>query len=80
MTVLITITNFFSSLALLLISFFLIRLLLSLRQKRRLVLDGHFDEEYSGSAINPDSLIEPNKSAIKHMTKLLEQAGFHQEE
>ena len=39
-----------------------------------------YDQKYNGSAINPDSLIAPNKSAIKHMTKLLEEAGFNQEE
>ena len=75
-----TFTNFISTLVLLLISFLLIRQLLGLRQKRRLALNGFYDHKYTGSAINPDSLIAPNKSAIKHMTKLLEEAGFNQEE
>ena len=75
-----TFTNFVSTLVLLLISFLLIRQLLGLRQKRRLALNGFYDHKYTGSAINPDSLITPNKSAIEHMTKLLEEAGFNQEE
>tara|TARA_B100002051_G_C16594926_1_gene564841 strand:- start:672 stop:914 length:243 start_codon:yes stop_codon:yes gene_type:complete len=80
MTDFITITNFVSTLVLLLISYLLIRQLLDLRQKRRLALNGFFDHKYTGSAINPDSLIDPNKSAIKQMTRLLEEAGFNQEE
>jgi len=75
-----TFTNFVSTLVLLLISFLLIRQLLGLRQKRRLAVNGFYDQKYNGSAINPDSLITPNKSAIEHMTKLLEEAGFNQEE
>ena len=74
------ITDFISTTALLLISLFLIRKLLILRQRRRLILNGNLGNEYTGSAINPNSLIDPNKDAVEQMTKLLEQAGFHQEE
>jgi len=44
------------------------------------MLKGHFDLEYTGLAINPDSLIDPNVHAIKQMNQLLADAGFNEEE
>ena len=65
------ITNIISTAALLLISFFLIRKLLILRQRRRLILNGNLGNGYTGSAINPNSLIDPNKDAVEQMTEVL---------
>ena len=47
-----TFTNFVSTLVLLLISFLLIRQLLGLRQKRRLAVNGFYDQKYKVTGVD----------------------------
>ncbi len=51
----------------------LIWLLLRVRERRRLVAEGYFVEQYSGAAKNPESLMDPDEKALEEMGDLLEQ-------
>ncbi len=51
----------------------LIWLLLRVSERRRLVVEGYFGEQYSGAAKNPDSLMNPDEKALEEMGDLLEQ-------
>ena len=48
--------------------------LLKLRQKNMLINSGHFDEDYSGEAKNPEKFIEPDEDALEEMQELLDKA------
>ena len=48
--------------------------LLKLRQKNMLINSGHFDEDYSGEAKNPEKFMEPDEDALEEMQELLDKA------
>ena len=48
--------------------------LLKLRQKNMLINSGHFDEDYSGEAKNPEKFMEPDEGALEEMQELLDKA------
>ena len=48
--------------------------LLRLRQKNMLINAGHFDEDYSGEAKNPEKFMEPDDEALDEMQDLLDKA------
>ena len=50
----------------------LIMLLLKLRQKNMLINTGHFDEDYSGEAKDPEAFLEPDEEALEEMQELLD--------
>jgi len=52
----------------------LVWLLFRVSERRRLVEEGHFGEQYSGAAKNPESLMDPDDTALEEMEDLLEQA------
>ncbi|MFQ3360337.1 MAG: hypothetical protein ACKVI6_04320 [Candidatus Poseidoniales archaeon] len=54
---------------------FMILILLKLRQRNMLVNTGHFDEEYTGEAINPNQFMEPDEEALEEMQELLDSAS-----
>ena len=53
---------------------FMIWQLLKLRQKNMLINAGHFDEDYSGEAKNPEKFMEPDDDALDEMQDLLDKA------
>ena len=53
---------------------FMIWQLLKLRQKNMLINTGHFDEDYSGEAKNPEKFMEPDDEALDEMQDLLDNA------
>ena len=48
--------------------------LLKLRQKNMLINSGHFDEDYSGEAKNPEKFMEPDEDALEEMQELLDKS------
>ena len=48
--------------------------LLKLRQRNMLINTGHFDEDYSGEAKNPEKFMEPDEDALDEMQDLLDKA------
>jgi len=53
---------------------FMIWQLLKLRQRNMLINTGHFDEDYSGEAKNPEKFMEPDEDALDEMQDLLDKA------
>ena len=53
---------------------FMIWQLLKLRQRNMLINAGHFDEDYSGEAKNPEKFMEPDEDALDEMQELLDNA------
>ncbi len=53
----------------------MIRFLLQLRQKNMMVNSGHYDEDYTGGAKNPESFLEPDDDALEEMQELLDNAA-----
>lgn len=48
--------------------------LLKLRQRNMLINSGHYDEDYSGEAKNPERFMEPDEEALEEMQELLDKA------
>ena len=53
---------------------FMIWQLLKLRQRNMLINSGHYDEDYSGEAKNPERFMEPDEEALEEMQELLDKA------
>ena len=48
--------------------------ILKLRQRNMLINSGHYDEDYSGEAKNPERFMEPDEEALEEMQELLDKA------
>lgn len=59
------------------ITVFLLWVIFSLAKQRSILSQSEHESDYDGQAINPETLISPDKEAIEDMESLMEEAGVN---